>query len=334
MAQRLFTGKARYMNIERLFVQLLSDECGEAFVQRMQFVVSEYESSEGFSKEFQKTVDLKEAKTEEFQNCEFRVTVVPVQVWPKRASISAVSSPSSSEMGEVRRITEIISYDVPIQLPPQVLHCNEAFTNFYRKTFENRVLKFALHDSSATIKFTPKCGQTKQRFYQLSVNAFQTLLLLAFNCKESLAPAELAAILEGLEQETIEENINSLVIDSNRQILVLKNGRFHVNHEFTFLKNQVPLKILATNQKNERDVSSDLVNQARSDQISLIAIDAFLVRFMKAKRTATFNEIFASLITENLGAPAVPEVVKARLQHLTEKDFLSFEPPDIYQYEA
>eukprot|EP01053_Blabericola_migrator_P001810 Blabericola_migrator_1__1809@NODE_1490_length_4432_cov_90_837801_g569_i3_p1_GENE_NODE_1490_length_4432_cov_90_837801_g569_i3NODE_1490_length_4432_cov_90_837801_g569_i3_p1_ORF_typecomplete_len740_score125_44Cullin/PF00888_22/4e47Cullin_Nedd8/PF10557_9/4_1e03Cullin_Nedd8/PF10557_9/3_4e05Utp8/PF10395_9/0_019Myosin_TH1/PF06017_13/0_24_NODE_1490_length_4432_cov_90_837801_g569_i32552222 len=336
MAQRIFPGRSRAINMERLFVQLLSEECGEAFVQRMQFILAEHETSQSLARQFaRKGSVMKTSDSDEFRHCDFKVIVVPTQAWPKKDTSAAASSPSS-ELGQIRRITEIISYDHPVPLPPQIVKCNEAFTSFYRELFENRVLRFMLNDSSATMRFAP---HGSERSYQLAVTAFQALVLLQFNSNSQVAKSDLLKFLGPIgESGLAEDTLSSLHSDSSRQILILTdNDIYTVNHEFKSLKPQIPMKNLAAKSKVDRegfDSANSQSQQTRTEQVSFVAIEAFIVRYLKKQKTATFNEIYTSLVAAHLGVVMPPDVVRGRLQHLINKDFLSSSATDVFEYEA
>jgi len=183
------------------------------------------------------------------------------------------------------------------------------------------------------------CGEFARR-HDFICNTYQACLLMAFNNPEPL-PFKVICSSLNLEEAVVKKLLGSLYLSKCR--ILKKRGVsaeaadqdkgirdddvFEVNTAFTssHRKLKIPTPILEESHSKER------VEEDRS-----IAIEAAIVRIMKARKTLQHNQLVAEVMSQLHFFRPGPKMIKTKIEHLLEREYLERSPDSnqTYRYVA
>ena len=142
-------------------------------------------------------------------------------------------------------------------------------------------------------------------------------ILYLFNHYNELTLEEIADHM-GFDQETCKKNVQSLNTPKAK-LLSHSEGKFKVNIKFASQQRRVqfPMPIL------EVAVRKEKVTQDRSH-----AVDAALVRVMKARKKMNYNDLRLEVVTLMRTFKPDDALIKKRVASLIERDYLETEKDD------
>ncbi|CCO28390.1 Cullin-4A Short=CUL-4A [Rhizoctonia solani AG-1 IB] len=162
---------------------------------------------------------------------------------------------------------------------------------------------------------------------EISVSMYQALVLLLFNEQDQFSAAEIQSRTR-LSQEDLTVTLQSLAL-GKKHVLLRADGKatkdialedqFKWNSEFTDPKRNIRIPSIQqqTTIEETQDAQDDILGGRPH------AIDAAIVRIMKAKKTLTYEQIKTETIIalEKHFQPTVSDI-KKRIDELQEKDYI------------
>lgn len=276
---------------ERGVLARLKQQCGAQFTSKMEGMVTDL----ALAREKQDTFEAWRARqgAAGALGLDLSVTVLTTGYWP--------------------------TYGATVEGLPSPLAGGAAlFARFYEETTKHRKLTWMHGLGSATVRgaFTP-------RPLELVVSTLQAAVLLLFNDApgESLTFTDIAGRL-GLAEEEAARTLHSFACGRHRVLLkapdtkrVSPGDTFTVNAAFTDRMRRV--KIPVPNVEDRRRVVAEV------DKDRAHAVDAAIVRVMKARKTLTHAQLTGEVVPQ-LARMFKPDVrlVKKRIESLIDREYL------------
>ncbi|ELU43488.1 Cullin-4B [Rhizoctonia solani AG-1 IA] len=199
-----------------------------------------------------------------------------------------------------------------VDLPPHMAEALHRFEVYYKEKHDRH--RMAWFHSLGTVTLTSRFpGGNKE----ISVSTYQALVLLLFNEQDQFSAAEIQRRWR-LGQEDLTVTLQSLALGKKHVLLradrkttkdIALEDQFKWNSGFTDPKRNI--RILSIQQQTTVGFS---LSNAQDDVLGgrPHAIDAAIVRIMKAKKTLTYEQHFQPTVSD----------IKKRIDELQEKDYI------------
>uniref|UniRef100_A0A6B2KYE1 Cullin-5 n=1 Tax=Arcella intermedia TaxID=1963864 RepID=A0A6B2KYE1_9EUKA len=299
LAQRLLDKKSKD-NLERSFIAKLKETVGDVEVNKLQVMFND--------------IRLSEEKTDGFK--EFCKNHSTIKV-PYDTTVMVLNNydwPSLSEM--------------TVTLSPQFNVATEAFTEYYRKIQgSNRVLKWQPSMANCVLNHIDDKGQKRE----LTMTAVQAsiMILIYENDKLKFDDIRSALAVPDGEKSLLKFTLAPLMVGKSKTPLLEivgdnKNKELEDDDVITWL----PLKC----KERKLVFQKGVFVEAKPDEdirARLPLYDAALVRVMKARHTATIQELFGEASTHLIKRfKPDQKVMRKRLEYLIDKGYMRYDPDD------
>ncbi|RZC64713.1 hypothetical protein C5167_008404 [Papaver somniferum] len=280
---------------ERSFLSKLKQQCGAQFTSKMEGMVHDLESARNtqirYKEEYTNKIDYKEENTNKI---EFNVTVLTTGYWPNYKTID-------------------------LRLPGEMVECVGSFKEFYQIDKKNRKLTFlySMGSCNGTAKFQKKP-------IELIVTTHQAAVLVLFNDSDKLSYSDIRDQLNLTDDDVVRllhslscAKYKILAKEPNTRTISQKDS-FTWNVEFTDKMRRIKIPLPPADEKKK--VTEDV------DKGRRYAIDASIVRIMKARKVLQYNDLVTACV-EQLSRMFKPDfkVIKKRIEDLISREFLERE---------
>jgi len=284
---------------EKSMIGKLKIQCGAPFTSKLEGMVTDQLLCEERSKEFS------EFQTSSGQRCgtiDFSVQVLTTGFWPTYKMMDVVLSPLMNT-------------------------CIATFTEWYNTKTQHRQLKWIHAIGEATVHsiFGTRKG------CDMVVGTLQAVTLMAFNDvgDRQLTLAEVKEALN-LDLEVVKRLLHSLSCGKYRVLTkspmsrtIKAEDKFSVNAKFNCkqFRFRIPMASLEESHNPKR------VEEDRS-----FAIDAAVVRIMKARKVLAHVQLIQEVLTQLHFFRPEPKQIKKRIEQLIEREYLERDPDNSRQY--
>lgn len=340
LARRLLNQRSASDDMERLMISKLKSKCGAQFTAKMEGMLNDLAIGQEQSVSFDKYVKENQQLTG-LGKLEFSVQVLTTGHWPTYKS-----------------------YDT-INLPPAMLKCTQVYKDYYEANYSKRRLTWSYGLGNCNVKGTFGKGKV----FELQVTTLQAIVMLAFN-KDPLCPGGLAgnpisfvALQESLSisEDVLKRVLHSLAcgkfkvlkriplasasdagkvsafdgegegenkkekVPQSKGVLVTDTYAFNDQFTCPMRKIRIPMSLLEESHNPKR------VEEDRS-----IAIEAAIVRIMKARLTLSHQQLVAEVLSQLSFFRPDPKVIKRRIEALIDREYLERdqENQNTYKYMA
>jgi len=301
LSKRLLNQRSASDEMEKSMIGKLKLKCGAQFTTKMEGMLNDLsigvEHEKTFTEYFkEKASQLGLGKTE------FTIQVLTTGHWPNHKV-----------------------YD--LALPSVMAKCVQSFDDFY--TVNNNMKKLGWYHGlgNATIK-----GTFGRRAFDLQVTTLQAILLLEFN-DESVPTISFNDLAERtrMDPETLKRVMHSLscgkykVIkkisektdakegDKKEKAIVKPTDSFMFNDAFTCQMKRIRIPMASL---------EETANTKRVEEDRTIAIEACIVRIMKARKTLGHQQLTSEVLNQLSTFRPDPKVIKKRIESLIDRDYL------------
>jgi len=303
LAKRLLNQRSASDESERSMIGMLKMQCGAQFTGKMEGMMNDLRIGGDHQQDFEK--HLKTAEVDLGMVESFGVQVLTTGYWPTYKAVD-------------------------VSLPPHMAKCTQVFKEFYDTKTQHRRLTWVYQLGEATLR------ATYAKKYDLVVTTLQAVALLEFNAAEGgeLSFDQLVKNLN-LPTEYVKRIMHSLACGKYK--LLLKTGAkpkkveltdtFKLNAKFACPKRKIRIPMASLEESH---------NPKRVEEDRSIAIEAAIVRIMKARKTLQHQQLVAEVLAQlSFFRPNV-KVVKKRIEALIEREYLERAPdtPNTYRYLA
>merc|ERR1712037_354999 len=216
-----------------------------------------------------------------------------------------------------------------LTLPSKMSECINEYTSWHKKRHEQRKISWTYSLGNATVK-----ASFGKKIYDLQVSTLQAVALDAFNDGNTLTFQDLADVLN-LDDDILMPLMHSLSCCKHKVIRKIpantkihKTDRFVANSRFISnnRKIRIPMASLDTRERDNKRVQEDRG----------MAIDATIVRIMKARKSLLHQQLHAEVLSQLAFFKPEPRFVKRRIEALIDREYLerSSENNNMYTYLA
>lgn len=302
LARRLLNDRSSSSDMEKFMISRLKMKCGAQFTAKMEGMLNDLAIGADHKADFAKYLSQKS-----FSQCDFSVTVLTGGYWPTYTPYDSITLPSTMST------------------------CLQLFMEFYGEKTSKRKLQWYHVLGNATVK-----AIYGKKTYDFNVTTLQAVVIMAFN---DVPPGE-TVTLEALAQRTnLAEDALKRVVHSlscGKWKVLRKDGHpkiikstdtFKCNTSFScdMRKIRIPMASLE-NTHNPKRVEED-----RS-----FAIEAAIVRIMKARKTLSHQQLIGEVLTQLSFFRPNAQVIKKRIEALIEREYLERDTNNasVYNYLA
>jgi len=283
LAKRLLNQRSASDDAEKVMIAKLKMQCGTHFTSKMEGMLNDLAVGSEQRNEFDTRMRQHDSRLD------FGVQVLTTGFWP--------------------------TYKSPeVTLTPEMTQCMDIFKEWHDNKHQKRKLTwmFSLGNASVRAVFGKKS-------YDLQLTTLQAVALNAFNGGVSLTFGELGERLN-LEEAILKPLMHSLSCGKYKVISkspasnkINTTDSFTANTKFScnMRKLRIPMASLDATH-NARKVEED-----RS-----IAIEAAIVRIMKARKTLPHQQLIGEVLTQLAFFKPNPRVIKRRIEGLIEREYL------------
>lgn len=283
LAKRLLNQRSASADAEKLMIAKLKMQCGTHFTSKMEGMLGDLAVGNDQRSEFESK--MKQHKT----SLDFTVQVLTTGFWP--------------------------TYKSPeVALPPHMSKCMDIFKEWHDNKHAKRKLTwmFSLGNASVRASFGRKT-------YDLQVSTLQAVALNAFNDGKTLSYEELEKLLN-LDETILKPLMHSLscakykIISKSPPSNKINNtDSFTASQRFSsnMRKIRIPMASLDATHNTKR------VEEDRSN-----AIEAAIVRIMKARKTLGHQQLIAEVLSQLAFFKPNPRTIKLRIEALIDREYL------------
>lgn len=312
LAKRALQGRSASADMERSMISKLKLRCGAQYTSKMEGMLNDLATASEGAGDFKRAMAAMGAANPLPAGTDFAVQVLTTGWWP--------AFPSAD-----------------IRLPAQLEACQAAFRDYYCSRFQHKKLTWIHSQGNASLRgvFTKNgAAPTNANIYELGVTTLQAVALLLFNVRTGpLGFDEIKSSL-ACDVEVLKRVLHSLSCGKYK-VLVKAPESNSIGLTDTFAFNESfasPLKKIRIPMASLDEPR----NQQRIEDDRSHTIEAAIVRIMKARKTMTHGSLFSEVIAQLHFFRPNPKVIKKRIEHLIEREYLERDAadPNIYKYLA
>lgn len=297
LAKRLLNQRSTSNDAEKLMIAKLKMQCGTQFTSKMEGMLADLAVGSEQRTEFEQRMRSVDTKLD------FSVQVLTTGFWP--------------------------SYKSPqVALTPEMSKCMGVFKEWHDKKHQKRKLTWMFSQGNSSVR-----GTFGKKSYDLQVSTLQAIALNALNDGVTLTYEEFATKLN-LDHGIMKPLMHSLSCGKYKVVRKTPTGskintadKFTANVKFTcnMRKIRIPMASLDSSFNTKR------VEEDRS-----IAIEAAIVRIMKARKTLQHLQLLSEVLAQLAFFNPNPRVIKKRIEALIDREYLerSADNPHVYNYLA
>ena len=297
LAKRLLSQRSTSDDAEKLMIAKLKMQCGTQFTSKMEGMLADLAVGSEQRAEFGQRMRAEDTKLD------FSVQVLTTGFWP------TYKSPS-------------------VALTPEMSKCMEVFKEWHDNKHQKRKLTWMFSQGNAAVR-----GTFGKKSYDFQVSTLQAIALNAMSGGATLTFEELARTLS-LEESILKPVMHSLSCGKYRVVTKSPAGNkinttdsFTANSKFSsnMRKIRIPMASLDTT-----------LNTKRVEEDRSIAIEAAIVRIMKARKTLPHQQLLSEVLAQLAFFNPNPRVVKKRIEALIDREYLerSADNAHVYNYLA
>ncbi|CAK4609205.1 hypothetical protein AeMF1_020873 [Aphanomyces euteiches] len=294
LAKRLLNQRSSSDDAEVLMISKLKLRCGAQFTGKMEGMLNDLAIGGDHQAEF-------EAFQKNHQGpIEFGVQVLTTGHWPSYQPLQ-------------------------INLPPQMVKCMSLFKTYYDSKTSHRRLQWVHSLGNATVRAT----YANNKWYDLQVTTLQAVALLLFNTGETLTFEHLQESLN-VSADIVKRILHSLSCGKfklvkktpeNKNIATTDTFQANLTFASPMRKLRIPMASLEESH-NPKHVEED-----RS-----IAIEAAIVRIMKARKTLQHQQLISEVLSQLAFFRPNPKLIKRRIEALIDREYLERDPDSTTTY--
>jgi len=303
LSKRLLYETSASEDAEKSMIAKLKMKCGAQFTSKLEGMITDLSLASDLQKDFRDYCDGLTEGRNSMGGIDFNVTVLTTGFWP--------------------------SYQVQdANLCPEMQKAIQVFHVFYNGRTQHRRLQWIHSLGQATIAM-----KLNSRKHDLIVNSYQALILLLFT-KDETHDLQFIQNAIGLDPALTKKLLATLSI-SKYKILCKSGDAKTIEDDATFSPNDA---FFGQHRKIKipPPASEETHNKERVEEDRSIAIEAAIVRIMKMRKQLSHQQLVTEVLTQLSFFKPNPKLIKQRIEHLIEREYLERDPnqASMYRYLA
>eukprot|EP00611_Tribonema_gayanum_P025330 TRINITY_DN573_c0_g1_i1.p1 TRINITY_DN573_c0_g1~~TRINITY_DN573_c0_g1_i1.p1 ORF type:complete len:748 (-),score=346.79 TRINITY_DN573_c0_g1_i1:64-2307(-) len=303
LAKRLLNQRSASDDAERLMIGKLKLKCGSQFTSKMEGMMNDLAIGVDHAAEFE--THFKGRAPELGLKSDFNVQVLTTGYWPSYKPLD-------------------------VALPADMQKCMQVFKDYYDQKHNKRRLAWMHSLGNVSVKATYPKGKT----YDLQVTTLQACALMVFSTETEMLPLDAVTQRLNVPEEVCKRILHSLscgkfkVLSREGEGATIKNtDKFGFNLKFTCPMRKIRIPMASLEESH---------NPKRVEEDRTIAIEAAIVRIMKARKALGHQQLVAEVLSQLSFFRPNPKVIKRRIEALIEREYLERDPdtPNTYRYLA
>jgi len=290
LAKRLLNQRSASDDSERLMIGKLKMCCGAQFTSKMEGMLNDLTVGEDHQRAFVESLQNREEPPKsDSLLANFSVNVLTMGYWPTYKSL-------------------------PVNLPPSLVKCTQVFKEYFDKKTSHRKLHWIHSLGNSSVR-----GIFVKKNHDLLITTLQCAALFLFNDKDQYSFEDICTSL-GLPPDTVKRIMHSLSCGKFKVLKKDPAGKsINVTDSFTFNSTfKSPMRQLRIPMASLEESH----NPKRVEEDRSIAIEAAVVRIMKARKTLTHQQLVSEVISQfNIFKPE-PKLIKRRIEALIDREYL------------
>lgn len=307
LAKRLLNQRSASDEHEKLMITKLKQRCGSQFTGKMEGMLNDLNIGIDHQTEFHEHYVAKVGDAQS-KKLEFKVQVLTTGYWPSYPNLD-------------------------LHLPAEMTRSKSTFDEYYADKNSKRRLTWMWSLGNASVN-----GTWGPKTYGLEVTTLQAVAIVAFNKegKEQGVFESFESLRErlNLPEETLKRVLHSLSCAKNK---VIEKDPKSSNIKPTDMFRAAPA--FSSKVRSIRIPMANLEdshNPKRVEEDRTVAIEAAIVRIMKARKTLLHQALVAEVLSQLVLFSPNPKVIKRRIEALIDREYLERDPdtPNTYKYLA
>lgn len=296
LAKRLLNQRSKSDDAEKAMIAKLKMQCGTQFTSKMEGMLNDLAVGADQKAEFER---MPQPDT----NLSFSVQVLTTGFWP--------------------------SYKSPeVELPDNMTKCTGVFEKWHDTKHQKRKLTWMYSLGNANVR-----GTFGKKSYDLQVTTLQAVVLHAFHEGKSYEFTELKKVLN-LDDMTLKPLMHSLSCGKHELITkspssnkINSTDSFTANARFTCKMRKIRIPVASLDASH---------NKNRVEEDRSFAIEAAIVRIMKARKTLKHQQLISEVMAQLVFFRPKGQFIKKRIEALIDREYLerSSEQTSVYNYLA
>lgn len=294
LAKRLLNQRSASDDAEKAMIGKLKLQCGTQFTSKMEGMLNDL----AIGNDTKVAFDTHVAKQPPM-NLSFSPQILTTGFWPTYPSVEVV-------------------------IPENMTKCLDMFKEWHDVTHTKRKLTWVHSLGNATVRAT-----FGKKSYDFQVTTLQAVALNAFNDGATYGLEELQKSLN-LDLETLKPLMHSLSCGRHKVILktpasnkINSTDTFTANAKFTCNMRKIRIPVASIEASHSK---------ARVDEDRSYAIEAVIVRIMKARKTMKHQQLISEVLSQLAFFKPQPRVIKKRIEALIDREYLERSAEDQQQY--
>lgn len=297
LAKRLLNQRSTSDDAEKMMIAKLKMQCGTQFTSKMEGMLADLAVGSEQRSEFENRMRSIDSKLD------FSVQVLTTGFWP--------------------------TYKSPeVALTPEMSKCMDIFKDWHDQKHQKRKLSWMFSQGNASVR-----GVFGKKSYDFQVSTLQAIALDAMNDGITMTFEELQRKLN-VDEAILKPMLHSLSCGKFKVINKTPAGT-KINNDDSFTANA---KFTCNMRKIRIPMASldSSLNTKRVEEDRSIAIEAAIVRIMKARKTLQHQQLLSEVLAQLSFFNPNPRVVKRRIEALIDREYLerSADNPHVYNYLA
>lgn len=293
LAKRLLNQRSASDDAEKQMIGKLKLQCGTQFTSKMEGMLNDLAVGNEQKSDFDQRMEKQET------TLAFGAQVLTTGHWP--------------------------TYKAPeIALPPQMNKCLDVFKEWHDVKHQKRRLTWVHSLGNATVR-----AVYGKKSYDLQVATLQAVVLDAFNGGATYGFAELKEKLN-VDDITLKPLMHSLSCGKHKVISkspagnkIASTDSFSANPKFTCNMRKIRIPVASVEASH---------NKSRVEEDRSVAIEAAIVRIMKARKTLSHQQLVAEVLSQLAFFKPQPRVIKKRMEALIDREYLERSSENSQQY--
>jgi len=302
LSKRLLTESSASQDYERSILSKPKTQCGNQFTSHMEGMLNDLAGARDTQETFERWMSEDASRKPDI---DFSITILTHGFWPPYKPMN-------------------------IELCDELAQCVDTFRNFYDSRMSQRKLTW-MHHLGTTVVLVKFDAKPIEMVLQTS----QTVVLLLFRTEKELTVQKVSELTK-LTPDDAKRALSSLSCFKYKILNKSPEGRtvgiddvFTFNEKFTDKSRRIKVGLPMA---DEKKATVEHVEQDRR-----YAIDAAIVRTMKARKSLAYNQLIIEVVSQlkNKFTPE-PKMIKIRVEDLIGKEFLERdkENPQVFKYVA